>query len=103
MSRPAAVAELADGGFVLEFTDVREPGTEGGEIVETRPGAGVEVEAGDALAVFVSLGEPLIGVPDVVGLTMTEAVEQIESAGLVVGVTLEPTMRHSRRGRYSNE
>lgn len=87
MSRPAAVAELADGGFVLEFTDVREPGTEAGEVVETRPGAGVEVEAGDALAVFVSLGEPLIGVPDVVGLTMTEAVEQIESAGLVVGVT----------------
>lgn len=89
MTRADAVSELADDGFVLEFVDVREPGTGRGEVVATQPMAGTELEVGASLAIFVSLGEPLVAVPDLAGLTFSDAQARLEEVGLVPGATLE--------------
>lgn len=84
LDRSEAVTELADEGFVLTFRDVREPGTVRGEVVTTEPVAGREVETGAALTVFVSLGEPTVTVPPVVGLTFSDAQARLDELGLTV-------------------
>ncbi|MEM9520890.1 MAG: PASTA domain-containing protein [Actinomycetota bacterium] len=85
MQRADAVAELAEAGFVLSFTDVREDGTTRDEVVGTNPAAGEELEAGDALVVLVSLGEQLVTVPELAGLLVTDARDRLEEQGLVLG------------------
>ena len=89
MVRADAVTELADDGFVLEFADVREPGTERGEVVSTQPMAGAELEAGASLTLFISLGEPLVAVPELAGLTFSDAQARLEEHELAVGATVE--------------
>lgn len=83
--RPAAVAELAEYGWELEFVDVREAGTVLDEVVRTDPPPGQELAAGETLQLFVSLGEPLVVVPDTIGLTITDARDRLTASGLIVG------------------
>ncbi|MEM9465697.1 MAG: PASTA domain-containing protein [Actinomycetota bacterium] len=89
LTRADAVMELADEGFVLTFSDVREPGTERGDVVATQPTPGTELEEGASLTLFVSLGEPLVAVPDLAGLTFSDAQARLEEQRLVVGTTRE--------------
>lgn len=83
--RPAAVAELAEYGWELEFVDIREAGTVLDEVVRTDPPPGQELAAGETLQLFVSLGEPLVVVPDTIGLTITDARDRLTASGLIVG------------------
>ena len=82
-----AVAVAAENDWELEIVDVREAGTRTGEIVRTEPEAGEDLEEGELLRVFVSLGEPLVEVPDLTGLTLAEAEAQLVSIDLVLGAT----------------
>jgi len=84
-SRPDAIAALAEFGWELDFSDTRAPGTELDEIVRTDPAAGTELAEGEPLVLYVSLGEPLVAVPDVVGLAVGEARDRLTEAGLGVG------------------
>lgn len=83
--RPSALAELAEFGWELELVDVREAGTVLDEVVRTDPRAGEELAEGERLQVFVSLGEPLVGVPDTIGLTVTDARDRLSAVGFTVG------------------
>ena len=60
LTRAEAITELAESGLELDFVDVREPGSELDDVVRTDPAAGVEVDEGATLTLFVSLGEPLV-------------------------------------------
>ena len=83
--RPSAIAELAEYGWELEFVDVREEGTVLDEVVRTDPPPGQELAAGETLQLFVSLGEPLVVVPDTIGLTVTDARDRLTASEFVVG------------------
>ena len=82
--RAEAIAEATALGWTPEVIQVRRLGTEPGEVVETEPEAGTELESGQPLRLFVSLGPPLVPVPDVVGLPMSDAEAQLEGSGLAV-------------------
>ena len=89
MARPDAVAELASTGLVLNFEDVRLEGSEPGEVVGVIPDEGTELEPGDEITLQISLGEPLVVIPDLAGLTTTDAQAALERDGLVFGETIE--------------
>ncbi len=82
--RTEAIAEVTALGWTPEVIQVRRPGTEPGEVVETEPEAGTELESGQSLRLFVSLGPPLVSVPDVVGLLADEAEAELEESGFAV-------------------
>lgn len=53
--------------------------------VGTRPAAGGTLSPGSPVVLIVSLGAPTLSVPDLRGLTLDEARELLESAGLTLG------------------
>ncbi|MDG1410409.1 MAG: PASTA domain-containing protein [Acidimicrobiales bacterium] len=88
-TRVQATEALGEIGLVTNFSDRRESGTSAGEVLATDPVAGTEVAEGDLIVVYVSLGEPLIGIPNVDGLTAVEAIDRLEMQGLTVGTIYE--------------
>ncbi len=82
----AAATSVAGGlGWQVNEILVREPGTSRGRVVRTEPPAGVSLDEGATLDLFVSLGEPLIPVSDLrylYGMTLQEATDELEALGL---------------------
>ena len=85
--RASALQAADDSGWEVNEILVRAPGTERGEIVRTDPTAGASLSQGARLDVFVSLGAPLILLSDldeVYGMTVEDAADELEAAGLDV-------------------
>ena len=82
--RADAVAEVLALGWTPEVIQVRQPGTDPEEVVRTEPEAGAELAPGLPLRLFVSLGEPLVAVPDVAGLSPEAAAVALEDSGFTV-------------------
>jgi serine/threonine-protein kinase len=88
-------SELLDavGGFGWNVTveEVRQDGTEPGQIVSTRPEPGEQLREGETLTVVVSQGATLVDLPvDLVGMTYDEATAALEAAGLVAELVPTP-------------
>lgn len=83
-SRVAAAAAAVENGWQVEEILVRAPDTEPGEVVRTEPAAGEALNDASTLTLFVSLGEPLVRVPDVYALTVSDAEAFAGELGLVV-------------------
>jgi len=83
--RMTAVAELATYGWELDIVDVREAGTGFDEVVRVDPPPGRALAAGETVRLFVSLGEPLVIVPETIGLSITDAADRLTAAGFAVG------------------
>jgi serine/threonine-protein kinase len=65
--------------------------TDVGEIVRTVPGPGASLREGETLTLHVSLGPPLVPVPqDLVGLSEREAEDRLATAGLRADIQREP-------------
>lgn len=80
-----AKADLAEAGLLAgEVTGSYSDDFEAGIVLSQLPEAGMEVEIATAVALEVSLGSATNAIPDVVGLTSTDAVEVIETAGFAV-------------------
>jgi serine/threonine-protein kinase len=62
-----------------------------GQVIETRPGPGTQVERGSTVTLVVSSGPEQVAVPGVVGDNKDTAVSRIEGAGLQVNVTQQET------------
>jgi serine/threonine-protein kinase len=78
------VGEIGGFGWTIEIEEVRQDGTEPGEIVATRPEGGTELREGETLVVVVSQGGPLVDVPEgLAGMTSEDAVAALEAVGLV--------------------
>lgn len=56
-----------------------------GLAVNTRPATGTTRRPGDTVRLLVSVGAPTIPVPDLVGLTLEQAQDTLETLGLVMG------------------
>ncbi|MGD2102655.1 MAG: Stk1 family PASTA domain-containing Ser/Thr kinase [Acidimicrobiia bacterium] len=76
---------LESDGFVVNAIFENDEDAEPGEVIRTDPPAGEEAEFGSTIDVYVSVGSERTPVPAVVGLTLDEAIERIESVGLMVG------------------
>jgi serine/threonine-protein kinase len=91
MEENEARAELRDVG--LEAETQRGPSRRKEEIVfKTDPEEGAEVDEGSTVIIFVSTGPREVPMPNVIGLPLPEAREEIEEAGLEVGdITRTPS------------
>ncbi len=85
LDRMTAVAELATYGWELDIVDVREADTELDEVVRVDPRPGRALADGETVRLFVSLGEPLVVVPETIGLSITDAADRLTAAGFTVG------------------
>jgi serine/threonine-protein kinase len=84
MQQTQLAAEVGGFGWTIELEEVRQDGTDPGEIVATRPEGGTDLREGETLVVVVSQGGPLVDVPDgLAGMTSDDAVEALEEVGLV--------------------
>jgi eukaryotic-like serine/threonine-protein kinase len=82
-------ARRAVGGFgwIIEVEELRQDGTEPGQVVATEPRPGTELREGETLTLHVSLGATLVALPSgVVGSTEEDATAALEGAGLVAKV-----------------
>lgn len=82
--RADAIAEATALGWVPEVIQVRLSGINPEEVVRTEPEPGTELAPGRPLRLFVSLGEPLVPVPDVAGLSPEAATAALEASGFTV-------------------
>ena len=91
MTRVQAQAALADTvaemNPIIRYVDVREAGTVAEEVVRTDPAAGSELFEGDEILIYVSLGEPMVALPEVRGRPELEVTVDLEQRGLEVGNT----------------
>jgi beta-lactam-binding protein with PASTA domain/predicted Ser/Thr protein kinase len=75
-------------GEVTRQTDDEVPE---GEVLDQTPDAGTEIEARSKVDVVVSGGRAIVTVPGVVGMTESEAIDEIQDAGLRVEITRGPS------------
>jgi serine/threonine-protein kinase len=82
MTEDEARAAVADYGFEVEVRDTRRDGSTPGEVLETDPPAGEQLDEGATLVLYVSLGNTPAPVPtDLVGKTLDEATLILAEAG----------------------
>ncbi|MCD8005850.1 MAG: PASTA domain-containing protein [Oscillospiraceae bacterium] len=82
-----AIQKLEQAGLRdIQVEEVYDNNVTAGQVISQSIGAGTEVEEGSSLTITVSLGPESFEIPDVEGLTLTEAQSTLESLGLVVTV-----------------
>ncbi len=79
---------LADAGLSGNDRKTRSASVDVGLVARQQPKAGATVARGDTVMYWVSIGAPLVEVPDVVGLSSGDAAGALEDAGLTVNVDL---------------
>lgn len=81
-----ALAELGTTWELAEKLE-RDPDVVQGSVIRTEPVAGEQLESGAELSYWVSLGLPLVRVPqdDLIGRSQAQAVATLDSIGLVAG------------------
>lgn len=84
MTREQAVSLLEATGFEVRVEEVEDPRT-AGRVVGVEPGAGTELQVPAVVTLRVSSGPPLVGIPDLYGMTEAEAAAALASAGLELG------------------
>ncbi len=83
-----ATANLEALGFGVErLEDGRSADVDEGEVMAVRPGPGEQAPYRSTVGIQVSAGVPMIAVPDVVGMSESEATAVLEDAGLEVEST----------------
>jgi hypothetical protein len=85
-SIPVATAILAASDFILGAVALEPSGVIiSGNVISQTPAAGTGANAGTAVNVVISSGLPALTVPDLFGLTQTDAIVLLLSLGLVPG------------------
>jgi beta-lactam-binding protein with PASTA domain/tRNA A-37 threonylcarbamoyl transferase component Bud32 len=85
----AAVRTLESLGLTTKVTQCSSTTVAVGLVVETKPRAGTQVEPGANVSVCESTGPKILPVPQVVGLSQSDAEKAITDAGFVFGVVSE--------------
>lgn len=72
-------------GLSVQRIDSIQTALPSGVAVGTRPAAGATLSPGAGVTLIVSRGEPTLSVPDLAGLTLDEAREELQLLGLILG------------------
>ena len=86
-SRSEAEKILREKGFQPTSQNQTSESVEKGRVISTNPAAGIEVQVGSPVTVFVSSGPKEVSVPEVTGETQADATATLAAAGLKVGVS----------------
>ncbi len=73
-------------GLIPKFTGVANATVAAGKVIGTNPPAGTKVQKGSEVTVQVSTGPAQVNIPNTIGLTQTDATNQLVSAGFNVTV-----------------
>jgi eukaryotic-like serine/threonine-protein kinase len=76
---------VADAGFEAEVRHQESPGADAGRVLEQSAPGGKEVEEGSEILLTVGEAPKVARVPDLVGLGYSEAENELEEAGLLLG------------------
>jgi eukaryotic-like serine/threonine-protein kinase len=82
----AAQAAAQAGGYQLQQQTVSNSAAQG-TIVGQSPGAGSPITKGEVVTVQVSNGPPEVSIPNVVGMNVRQATQELQQAGFQVSVT----------------
>ncbi|MFK0189660.1 Stk1 family PASTA domain-containing Ser/Thr kinase [Kitasatospora sp. NPDC090308] len=88
-SREQASATLDGQGLHGAFSEQFSESVAAGQVISTDPGVGARVRKSDSVKVLLSRGPERVGVPDVAGRPLADAVKALEGARLVAGATGE--------------
>ena len=83
-----AVLELERLGFTVVLTTEPSPDVAEGLVIRTSPNVGSEIREGATVTLTISSGREVVTIPDVTGLTLAEATQEIEGAGLVLNQSI---------------
>ncbi|MFP3906279.1 MAG: protein kinase domain-containing protein [Acidimicrobiales bacterium] len=83
-------ALLEEDGLVPERGESSSETIPEGFVIALEPASGEQVPRGSTVRVIVSTGLPMVEVPDVSGLTESEAIEELRGHGLSVGSRIGP-------------
>lgn len=90
LSQPRAVAKLTDAGLVVDRIEHQDDDAVAkGSVIRSSPDAGVRVQRGSSVALFVSSGPNQVLVPDVSGLTQADAERALTDQGFKAGPVQE--------------
>ena len=90
MSESEAIVAIKDAGF--ELGEVRREvsdDVDSGFVMDQTPSAGTEAPEGSPVAIVVSEGQETVTVPNVIGLSQSDATAQLQAAGLETKVNEE--------------
>jgi beta-lactam-binding protein with PASTA domain/predicted Ser/Thr protein kinase len=82
LSRDSGEARLRDEGLSVSVEEVESDEPEG-EVITQSPVGGTVVDTGSAVTIQVSIGQPMVTVPDVTGLSPAAASGRLRALGLV--------------------
>ncbi|HEX5614231.1 MAG TPA: Stk1 family PASTA domain-containing Ser/Thr kinase [Acidimicrobiia bacterium] len=91
LSRDAAIAQLSDANLVADPRNEPSDTVPAGNVIRTDPAPNALVREGDTIVVFVSSGPATNEVPNVIGLTQSEAEAAISAAGFTPRVVTAPS------------
>jgi eukaryotic-like serine/threonine-protein kinase len=91
-------ASLIDAGLVPEKVAQTSDTVPEGAIISTDPAAGITVNPGLTVTVYVSLGETPVTVPNVANMTEADAIAAIQAKGLKYGSTTQTYSPSVRQG-----
>ncbi len=86
LSRGDAERALQPLGLTLAVTEDFSETVPEGQIISVAPAAGTEVARGSTVTVTISLGLPLIQIPDLAGRPVLEAVDELSALGFTVRI-----------------
>lgn len=75
--------------FVVENESKYDDTVASGKVISTDPGAGVELEEGRTVKMYVSMGREKVDVPSISGMTVDEASTALSAVGLSLGNSSE--------------
>jgi len=87
MSERDAVAQLTELGLKFSVNEEFDETVTFGDVIRTEPPAGSQVLSGDTILLIVSKGPEPIEVPNLLGLSETEAQSVLDQSGLVLNVS----------------
>lgn len=90
MSESEAIVAIKDAGFELgEVRRAPNDKVDSGFVTDQTPPAGIEAPEGSPITIGVSEGQETVTVPNVIGLSQSDATAQLQSAGLETKVSEE--------------
>lgn len=88
-SESAAQKTLEDADLVVDSESKYDDHIEAGKVISTDPAAGMEVEEGTHVKMYVSMGVEKVEVPQITGITSEEAQAALAAVGLIGGSVTE--------------
>jgi eukaryotic-like serine/threonine-protein kinase len=77
-----AVSNLKQAGFAVKIEKESSATVPLGEVVDQNPGPGIKIGRGSTVTILVSTGKPKVTVPDVRGLTLSDAISKLNAQSL---------------------